>query len=147
MKKFSQIITEAFDNPYSVSVKKQGKKYVGDVKLPDKSKLKIKFVPDMLDDQSWDISFLRGDSIDLTGEGDAMRIFATVLDATRQFLKMESPKEITFAAYKGEGNSRANLYKRLVSRFATSMEYKVAKIIDEDDEAIFYLRKVKKSKK
>jgi hypothetical protein len=144
--RLSEIITEAFDQPYPVKVQQQGKKYKAQVKLPDKTTLLIKFVPDMLDDQSWNISFVRNGSIDLTGQGDAMRIFATVMDATKQFINAVNPKEVTFAADKSQGASRSNLYKRLVSQFATSLGYKVSDIDDSDEDTVFYLRRMSKKK-
>ena len=71
----------------------------------------------------------------MTGEGDAMRIFATVINIIRDFTKSEKPQEMSFSAVKPEWfeiemgdkpnvkSSREKLYKRMVKRFAPSMGY------------------------
>lgn len=145
MKSFSDYIAESFDNPYKNSLKKVSpEEYVSKVKLPDGSELEIIFKGYIYDDDEpmeWSIVFTRDGSYAVTGEGDQMRVFATVLDATKKFIKKAKPIKMNFTASKLKGNSRANLYKRLVNRFANEMGYKVDNIISDKRDDIFYLEK------
>ena len=82
---------------------------------------------------------------DKVGEGDAFRIFATVIDVIKDFIKIypkkvKAPlKQLSFSADKpiavqpgtskflskragSNPESRANLYARMVERFASSVE-------------------------
>ena len=79
----------------------------------------INFVP--VKDQMIDIEFSRNDSYDVTGGGDASRVFATVIEAIRRYLSDYRPKYIIFS---GKEQSRYSLYKRLVNRFAEQFGYK-----------------------
>ena len=67
---------------------------------------------------------------DMTGEGDAMRIMATVLDIMKSVIKKHEPMTLTFSADKGgkgierTGKSgRAGAYSAIVKRFAGKMGY------------------------
>lgn len=143
MLKFSQYIAEAFDKPYKVTLKKEASDmYMSKVKLPDGSDLVILFTSvEFDDDPLWNIVFDRNGSTDVTGEGDQMRVFATVLDATKKFIKKEKPAQVRFSASKEKGVSRTNLYKRLINRFADSLGYKVSEISSDKDDDVFYLEK------
>lgn len=137
MKKFNQFITEAFDKPYPYKLKKVGDNYESDVKLPDGSELQIRFGGmEHVNDEGvmqWEIVFSRvakGDfrpSTELTGQGDQMRIFATVISAIKQFIKKENPKYMEFSAAKDDPKlaakdktvlqSREKLYARFVKKY------------------------------
>ena len=147
MKTFSQYVVESFDNPYNNSLKKVSpEEYVSKVKLPDGSELEIIFAGYIFDDDEpmdWAVVFTRDGSYAATGEGDQMRVFATVLDATKKFIKKVKPEKMNFTASKLKGNSRANLYKRLVSRFASEMGYTVDSITSDKRDDVFYLKKKK----
>ena len=85
----------------------------------------------------WSVEFYRNNSQEVTGEGDAQKIFATVLAAIQQFIKRKNPGSISFSASKEPESdmtqpganvnpeSRAKLYNRLVQRYASSMGYGV----------------------
>jgi hypothetical protein len=80
-------------------------------------------------EEAWSVEFYRNDSQEITGEGDAQRIFATVLSAIQTFIKKYKPNRIIFSASKevepGQKiQSRANLYDRLVQRYAKALGYK-----------------------
>ncbi len=125
--KINEVLTEAFDQPYPLTWERGDFGMDAFIKLPDGSPLEINF-NDEYDHEGNEITqveFYRGRSQSVTGEGDAQRIFATVLAAIQQFIKDERPKRITFAADKESGSSRANLYKKLVDRFARPMGYQV----------------------
>ena len=121
----SEFITESLNQPYKMKWEKSD---YGDmdalVKLPDGSPLSIMFNKhtDFTHDpgaETWHVEFYRNNSQDVTGEGDQQRIFATVLEAIRKFVKKVKPKTISFSAAKNEEPgtkvySRANLYNKLV---------------------------------
>lgn len=68
-----------------------------------------------------DVEFSRNDSFDVTGQGDAERVFGTVLQATKRYLEKYRPPAIVFT---GKTGSRSKLYQRLVNRFAQQFGYK-----------------------
>jgi hypothetical protein len=123
----SEFIAETFDNPYAFNWSRGDH---GDydifIKLPDGSPLNIAFNHE--GDDGWHVAFDRGHSQEVTGEGDAQRIFATVLYAIQQFIGKEHPDKVYFSASKkvesGQNSeSRSNLYSRMVKRYASSMGY------------------------
>ena len=155
MKRFAHF-TEAFDSPYKISLDRKGNSkmasYTGEAVLGDGTKLKIRMLgtpevnePEELD---WEIIFTRTkssdtsmSSLDATGQGDEVRVFATVIDAIKQFIKAENPKYVMFSAEKTDlkkmkaikakdpeaakkMQSREKLYSRLIKRYF-SKQYKV----------------------
>jgi len=130
---------EAFDQPYKT---KSEKSEHGDVdmlaKLPDGTNLSIMFNRENNIDNNWVVEFYRNNSQEVTGEGDAQRIFATVLNAIQKFIKKYKPQNIAFSASKvtdptiyyepdepqPNPESRAKLYDRLVQRYAKSWGYR-----------------------
>ena len=118
-----QGVAEAFDNPYKTKTEKSD---YGDVdmlaKLPDGTNLSIMFNHE--GDNEWQVEFYRDNSQEVTGQGDAQRIFATVLAAIQKFVKKYQPDVIKFSAEKSNNSdSRSSLYDRLVSRFAQQLGY------------------------
>jgi hypothetical protein len=89
---FGSFITEAFDNPY---------RYTGGAGGPRSGTIKYKFFTSEKDEievtfeklewsdeeYTWMIAFDRDGRDNVTGEGDAMRIFATVLAILKDFTK------------------------------------------------------------
>ena len=131
MRLFELELGEAFDQPYPMTWE-HGE--FGDhdalVKLPDGTNLSIMFGQNHGIEGSWHVEFWRNNSQDVSGEGDAQRIFATVLSAIQHFIEENDPEEIEFTAQKdtdsGEKNlSRSSLYTRLVKRYANSWGYRV----------------------
>ena len=116
-------VWEAFDNPYKTKTEKSD---YGDVdmlaKLPDGTNLSIMFNHE--GDNEWQVEFYRDNSQEVTGQGDAQRIFATVLAAIQEFVKKYQPDVLKFSAEKSnDSDSRSSLYDRLVSRFAQQLGY------------------------
>jgi hypothetical protein len=116
-------VAEAFDQPYKTKTEKSE---YGDVdvlaKLPDGTNLSIMFNHE--GDNEWQVEFYRDNSQEVTGQGDAQRIFATVLAAIQKFVKKYQPDVIKFSAEKSNNSdSRSSLYDRLVSRFAQQLGY------------------------
>ena len=140
--KINEIITEAFDNPYAFNWHRgdNGDYYIF-VRLPDGSDLNIAF--DHEGDDVWHVAFDRGDSQKITGEGDAQRIFATVIQAIQQFIGKRRPEKLYFSASKkvepGQNSeSRANLYSRMVKRYASTVGYDLV-IDDFSRDGVMYI--------
>ena len=126
-------IKEAFDQPYPITWEEgEFGSYDALAKLDDGTNLSIMFNlesggPEGMDDE-WQIEFWRNNSLEVTGEGDALRIFATVLTAIQEFIEKEHPERVRFSAAKDDNDnnqSRAKLYNRLVRRYAASWGYSV----------------------
>ena len=123
----TEFITEAFDQPYKGKWEKsESGSYDVLVPLPDGTPLSIMFNNE--GDGEWQVEFYRNNSQEVTGEGDAQRIFATVLAAIQQFIKKHKPWRLIFSASKdvepGQNvESRAKLYDRLVQRYAAAWGY------------------------
>lgn len=142
---FREYISEAFDKPYPYTRLK--KNPFGDLTADIKEvNVRVWFTPYNDEKTKWTLEFERKGRIDVTGEGDAFRIFATVLKITKDFIKKYDPEEITFSSVKVDeyGNTvnsgRDKLYKRLVKRFASSAGFKYD-IQNLGDEIYFTLEK------
>lgn len=72
----------------------------------------------------WEFAFMRDGSEDITGQGDAFRIFTTLAEIVQDFVRSTSPKFIVFRA-KAE-QSRVRLYTRMLPRLANylNMEWR-----------------------
>ena len=155
----NEFITEAFDQPYKG---KWEKSEYGDVdlntKLPDGTNLSIMF-NNQQDDEGNEVvqvEFYRNNSQEVTGEGDAQRIFATVLNAIQKYIKKYKPSRLSFSASKvtdptiyyepdqpqPNPESRAKLYTRLVQRYASAWGYQ-AQHDDEGEVVIYQLTRLK----
>ena len=147
-------LTEAFDKPYKYRLRKKNDSFwIGDFNLPDGGDIVVYFEGLEWSDteKSWAVKFQRTNpsrphaSLDVTGEGDAMRVFATVIDVLKDFTKKEKPQELAFGAWKSssqlnlpkghpktkELSSREKLYKKLVQRYADRMGYKYTTQTDD----------------
>jgi hypothetical protein len=123
-----EFVNESFNAPYPLTWEKSE---YGDVdalaRLQDGTNLSIMFNQE---DDEWQVEFYRNNSQDVTGEGDAQRVFATVLTAIQQFIEKEDPERIRFSASKeddsgNQNDSRSSLYTRLVKRYASHWGYRV----------------------
>jgi hypothetical protein len=155
----NEFITEAFDNPYKGKWEKSD---YGDVdlntKLPDGTNLSIMFNNQQDDDgqEVVQVEFYRNNSQEVTGEGDAQRIFATVLNAIQKYIKKYKPSKLSFSASKATDptiyyepdqpqpnpESRAKLYDRLVQRYAKAWGYRAFRA-DNGDLVIYELSRLK----
>lgn len=70
----------------------------------------------------WDIEFERDGAMDITGGGDAERVFATVINAIKIFVDKVKPEFIVFSA---KEPSRQSLYKALANRVGRQIGYKL----------------------
>jgi hypothetical protein len=134
-----RVLDEAFDQPYSMKWEKSEADESVDalVRLPDGTNLSIMFNMDYDEEgeEVVQVEFHRNNSQEVTGEGDAQRIFATVLAAIQQYIKKHKPKRLSFSASKEvdmdaddvekfNPESRAKLYDRLVQRYARAWGYR-----------------------
>ena len=123
-----QGVTEAFDQPYNIRWSKGDHgDYDAYAELDDGTGLEIAF----LDQQhnSWMVDFFRDNSTEITGEGDAYRVFATVLTAIREFIVKQKPDKLNFSAEKQDDprGSRASLYDRMIQRYISGTGYALTK--------------------
>jgi len=86
----NEFIIEGFDKPYSIKWEKgEFADYDALATLPDGKPLHIMFNNE--GDGEFFVEFYRNNSQEVTGEGDAQRVFSTVLNAIQTFIKMEHP--------------------------------------------------------
>jgi hypothetical protein len=150
--KAQQPVNEAFDQPYKL--KWEAGDY-GDVdayaKLDDGNYLSIMFNKGYNQDkeEAWNVEFFRNNSQEVTGEGDAQRVFATVLGAIQTFIKKYKPNRIIFSASKDNwakqqqnSESRASLYDKLVQRYAKAWGFRAFRA-DTGDKVIYELSRIK----
>jgi GNAT superfamily N-acetyltransferase len=156
-KKFTnQNVSETFDQPYKGKWEKSD---YGDVdlntKLPDGTNLSIMF-NNQQGEEVVQVEFYRNNSQEVTGEGDAQRIFATVLDAIQKYIKKYKPQRLSFSASKATDptiyyepdqpqpnpESRAKLYDRLVQRYSKALGYRAFRA-DNGDIVIYELSRIK----
>jgi hypothetical protein len=153
----SDNMAEAFDQPYKT---KSEKSDYGDVdmlaKLPDGTNLSIMFNQEYGDEgeEVVQVEFYRNNSQEVTGEGDAQRIFATVIDAIQKYIKKYKPQRLSFSASKAvdmdaddngaqfNPESRAKLYDRLVQRYSKALGYRAFRA-DNGDIVIYELSRLK----
>ena len=101
--KHSIQLDEAFNKPYRFRKKELFKGYIVYNFIPDDgSDIDVFFKENEIsDDESvWFMTFERNLEMGVTGQGDAMRIFATVIDVLKDFTKKEKPQEVAFSADK-----------------------------------------------
>jgi len=153
-----QGVAETFNNPYKTKLEKSE---YGDIdmlaKLPDGTYLSIMF-NNQQDDEGKEIvqvEFYRNNSQEVTGEGDAQRIFATVLASIQKYIKKYKPARLSFSASKATDptiyyepdqpqpnpESRAKLYDRLVQRYARAWGYRAFRT-DTGDLVIYELSRL-----
>jgi len=146
-------LEESFDKPYKLLRWEKGD--YGDVdaiaRLDDGTFLSIMFNKGFSKDskeEAWSVEFWRNNSQEVTGEGDQQRVFATVLSAIQTFIEKYTPNKIIFAANKVDDTghdtqSRANLYDKLVQRYAKSWGFKSFRA-DNGNKVIYELSRIKK---
>ena len=150
-----QGVAEAFDQPYAFRWDNNhdepdaDEKYDALARLPDGTNLTINFYtdPGVDGDEDWVVEFWRNNRLDISGAGDAQRVFATVLTAIGQFIEMEQPETLRFTADKDvepgqKPMSRSNLYDRLVQRYAQAWGYRLDRS-DMADTTVYLLYRIR----
>jgi len=140
-------LAESLDQPYALQWSKGD---YGDVdalaKLPDGTYLTIMFErPEGPKSNLWHVQFDRDNSQEITGKGDAQRIFATVLSAIKVFVKKRRPRMVYFSAVKSLDfkRTRTRLYDRLVQHYATQLGYKIIREEHIDSTEYYLIRQDK----
>jgi len=151
-------IAEAFDSPYPITFYKS----YGDTKVmnftTDSGKtyqIKFSYTRGF---HRWVVEFVltnneseawgnESEAWGITGTGNQMKVFATVMMVIRDFLEKEKPRELVFSADKDiDMTSRSRLYTTLVNRYLPeeymlNMEERMYKTIyhltKKNDMAIF----------
>jgi hypothetical protein len=120
-------INEAFDQPYAIEWRKQNGDWHATADLNDGSELIVLFMAQ--GNNSWMVEFERDENMEITGEGDASRVFATVLAAMQQFITKKKPARLNFSAEKEDDptGSRARLYDRMLRRYIGGTGYDLAR--------------------
>jgi hypothetical protein len=98
-------------------------------------------------EEAWNVEFYRNNSQEVTGEGDAQRVFATVLSAIQKFIKKYKPNKVIFSASKEveqgqNAQSRARLYDSLVQRYARAWGFRAFRA-DTGNKVIYELSRIK----
>ena len=138
--KNKQAVTETFDQPYKSQWETSDYDDVDVLaKSPDGTNISINF--HNFGGDYWHVEFHRNHGQAVTGEGDAQRIFATVLQTIQKFVKKYKPRILEFAASKDvepgqSSQSRAKLYDRLVQRYARAWGYDLWRE-DNDDHVVY----------
>jgi hypothetical protein len=116
-------ISEAFNQPYAIQWRKQNGDWHATADLDDGSELIVLFMAQ--GDNNWMVEFERDENMEITGEGNALRVFATVLTAMQQFIAKRKPARLNFSAEKEDdpNGSRARLYDRMVQRYVSGTGY------------------------
>ena len=135
---FSKYLQEAFDKPYRYRGGTGGARSTSiKYKFYTTEKDEIEVVFEKLewsdDEYTWIVAFNRDGSDGVTGGGDAMRIFATVIEILKDFIKKYNPPVVGFSAFKSvddlsnnqgsKKGSREKLYLRMVKKFAPKLGY------------------------
>ena len=132
-----EIVLEVFNSPYKFTKQESNEKthrYM--FELDDGTEVKVNFARSPREDK-WQMDFNRnisgdydnyfddGDEFALTGEGDAFRLFATILEILRDFVNRVRPHIVHFSADDREP-SRIKLYDRMIKRFTNKMGYRLS---------------------
>ena len=132
--KFKQFIAEAFDKPYRYRMHKDQYGWTARFETDNDEPVDV-HIKDDEDSGDWDIDFYRNGSLDVTGEGDAMRIFATVMEVIKEFIAKEKPERFQFSAVKADveynkgdkTGSREKLYSRMIKKYVKGYNVKTYK--------------------
>jgi hypothetical protein len=76
-----------------------------------------------LDPNKWIVNFFRGNETKNTGQGNAYKIFSTILAIMKEFIIARKPNVIMFVANQDNKNA---VYARMITRFAENMGYRLA---------------------
>jgi tRNA nucleotidyltransferase/poly(A) polymerase len=128
-------ITELFNSAYNWNWQTNDTDFaLATFDTDDSNTVLVQFKSKSPGSPNFEVGFQKGDSVTRSGEGDEFKIFATVIDTIQEFmLSRPTVESISFVA-KREGkaldgphirDSRAELYKRMVTKFANkhNMEF------------------------
>lgn len=117
-----KLITELFDpqSRFEVEYEQQGKTIYGTAYDQQGREINVTMGPGGVPGAA-DIEFMRGGRFEVTGQGDAERVFSTVLGVIEHYFSaIDKPKYIIFHA---KEDSRNSLYQALINRMARRAGY------------------------
>ena len=139
----SEVIQEIFDKPAEIEKTNDEERFVRyDGFISDEQV--VVFMKE-IKENVWKIEFRVGGRQDARGDksGDEIAIFSTVFSAIKQFVEERNPETLIFTAVKeefGQATNRANLYKRMVDRFANKYGY-LDQVVDKGNDSVFVLKR------
>lgn len=92
----------------------------------------------------WDMAFGRNGSFDAEDQGDQYKVLSTVIAVFVEFVNKVKPAKITFDADKDSTNSRADVYSKMLARYASKMGYTFTVKNPEGDSILQYTLTKKK---
>ena len=129
--KLDEILDKVY--PWSYTEKIQGHHYAAKFKTDGGSTVHVVTIIDVSGDTTIaNVVFMRDHSQSLTGQGDAFKIFSTVVDIVRDTVKQTRPDVIVYAADKGE-QSRVDLYDKMTRKYKPPGYMKIEKMDDIKD--------------
>lgn len=138
--KLTELFNAPDDSPIPDTWKfKSGKLRAMQVNFNDTDKISIVFDPhDSLDSRFVAVEFARGESYDITKQGNAIKVFNIVLAVCSKYINEVHPEFITFTS---EEPSRTKLYRTMVNRLAKKFNYeqvKFAELPEKLQQDVFY---------
>lgn len=128
-------LNEVFDQPYPWTWTMSGKnRGLWIAEFND-----VEVAINLLNAGLWEMSFERNGSQAVTGEGDQFKIFSTVIDIAKDFVRQMQPERFNFSAHKDPDeatSSRPKLYSAMIKRFASGLGYDSKE--KTSDDFVFY---------
>ena len=162
MKSFHTYFAEAFEAPFPFKGESQGqenwqgtKALVYSYEYPTGKSFDVIFKRDTMEPtSSVELEFRVNGSTQVQNStvDVAMRVFASVLDAAKRYLKNHAPDVIHFSASKDGWdkntrdfvpNNRASLYKRMATKLSTNFGYALTKTINGEHTVGYIITKKK----
>lgn len=118
-------IEEAFDRPEKFTGKMaNSREYIAIANIDGKELEFNAFLRRDFDAEYWSVIFSYDGSTNITGTGNQVKIFSTVVAMFKDFVEKKNPDEIQFTAEKqGSRETRTSLYERMLKRFAKEQGY------------------------
>ena len=121
-------LSEVFDSPEKIKWGKKGNSDMGNFTIED-NEYEIWMNP-LRDGKTWSIefvqvandSFARHGKTGITGAGNEVKLFSTVIAGIKQWVKKNKPEVIEFTASEP---SRKKLYNSLIKRLSKEIGYKI----------------------
>jgi len=141
-KQFKTQINELFDKPARWRLVKDTDKIIKYRSSIDDKDLVVFF--HRRGSNKWEVSFAVDHEFSVTGEGDEIKVFSTVLDIISDVIQTKEPEELNFTAEKSldSSSSRIRLYNRLIKRFAVSHGYRLTDKDDREWKVVYTLVKI-----
>jgi len=147
------LLSEVLDKPYKYSLSKNELRWSGSFITDEKEKYHWE-ATDESAENVWHIMFINKTApkiamadrtyddpmpgTQVTNSGNEFRVFATVMDMTKKFVRTVEPDRINFSA---KEKSRTKLYKTLIRKFATTLGYSLEHMDDDPGGVTFYLKR------